>query len=70
MNALSVPLFLPVEYGVFILWQHLLLRRHLGLPPLQGLERLSLLRERLVEGRNHAVHGAQPSSLPHLLELR
>lgn len=37
VNGLPVSLLFPVEYGVFVLGQHLLLRRHLGLPPLQRL---------------------------------
>jgi hypothetical protein len=34
VNGLPVSLLFPVEYGVFVLGQHLLFRRHLGLPPL------------------------------------
>ena len=35
--AFPVCLLLPIEDGVFILWQHLLLPRHLAVPPVDGL---------------------------------
>ena len=69
MNSLAVPLLLPVEYGVFVLGEHLLLCRHLGLPPLKRLESLSLLRQRRVQRGNNAIDGPQTSPLAGLLEF-
>lgn len=37
VNSLPVFLFFPVENGVFILGQHLRLRGHFFLPPLNSL---------------------------------
>jgi hypothetical protein len=39
MYSLPVRLLLPVKDCIFVLWQHLLLSRHLLIPPLHGLVR-------------------------------
>lgn len=70
MNALPVPLFLAVEHGVLVAWQHLSLGRHLGLPRLERLERLPLPREGLVEGVDHGVDGPEALPLAGFLEPR
>lgn len=69
MDAFSILLLLAVEDGVFVLGPHLRLGRHLGLPPLQVLERLALPRQRLVDGRHDGVDGLEAVSLASLLEL-
>lgn len=70
MYSLPVPLLLPVEHSILVLRHHHLLRRHLGLPPLHGWQRLALLGERLVERRDHAVNVPQAQPMSALLELR
>jgi hypothetical protein len=47
--ALPIPLHLAVKDRVFVLWQHLLLSRHLHLPPLDLLHALSSSCERVIE---------------------
>lgn len=42
MNPLPIPLLLPIKNGIFILRPHLLLPRHLRLPPLDLLQRAPL----------------------------
>lgn len=69
MNALSVLLLLPIKHGIFILWQHLLLRRHLRLPPLNRLQSLSPLRQRSVQRRYHAIHRPQSQPVSPLLKF-
>lgn len=67
MNTLPVGLFLLVEDGVLVLGKHLLLTRHLGVPPLNGLGATSLPSKSSTEGINDLVHGAQTLALPGLL---
>lgn len=67
MNALPVGLLLLVEDGVLVLGEHLLLTRHLGVPPLNGLGALSLTGKSSTDGINDSVHGAQALALPGLL---
>lgn len=70
MDALPVSLLLAVEDGVLVLGQHLGLGGHRLLPRLEGGERVALLGERGVEGRDDRVDGPEPPSLPGLLEAR
>lgn len=67
MNALPVALLLLIEQSVLVLWQHLLLARHLRVPPLHGLGALSVARECGADGVDDPVHGAQALALPGLL---
>lgn len=69
VDSLSVLLLLPVEHGVLVLGQHLGLGGHLGLPTLQRLQRLTLLRQRGVDRRNDAIHGPEAQSVSAFLEL-
>ena len=70
MDSLPIPLLLAVENRVLILGPHLRLRRHLGFPSLEDLERLALFGERLVDGCNDGVDSPQTVSLASLLKLR
>lgn len=67
MNALPVGLLLLVEDGVLVLGEHLLLTRHLRIPPLNSLGALSLPGKSSTEGIDDSVHGAQTLALPGLL---
>ena len=67
MDALPVGLLLLVEDGVLVLGQHLLLTRHLGVPPLNSLGSLALTSKSSTEGIDDLVHGAQALALPGLL---
>lgn len=67
MNALPVALLLLVEDGVLVLRQHLLLARHLSVPPLHGLCALSVASKSSAESIDDAVHGAQALALPGFL---
>ena len=69
VNGLSVLLFLAVEDGVFVLWQHLLLGWHLVLPALNRLDLDTLLGERLINDRDDGVDGAKALALAGLLVL-
>lgn len=40
MHPLPIPSHLLIKHCIFILWQHLRLRRHLGLPARNQLDRL------------------------------
>ena len=60
MYPLSIPFFLSVEDRVLVFWAHLCLGGHLGLPPLESLERLSLFRESSVDCRHDVVNGPEP----------
>ena len=68
MNALPIPLLLPIKHGIFILRPHLRLRRHFLFPPLQlrrGLHVVSL--ERIVNSFDHIVNETQTFALTALL---
>lgn len=67
VNALPVALLLLVENGVLVLRQHLLLTRHLSIPPFHSLCTLSVARKGGTEGIDDTVHGAQALALPGLL---
>lgn len=70
MNALPVALLLLVEDGVLVLGQHLLLTRHLRIPPLYSLCTVSVACEGGADGIDDSVHGAQALALPGLLRRR
>lgn len=59
MNALAIPLHLAIKHAVFVLGQHLLLRRHLLLPALDLLQALAHAAQRVVERADDAVDMAQ-----------
>ena len=70
MNALAVVLLLLVEESVLVLGQHLLLARHLLVPPLDSLGVLTIAGECSADGIDDAVHSAQALTLPGLLGRR
>lgn len=63
MNPLPIPLLLPIKNCIFILRPHLLLPRHLRLPPLDLLQRAPLFPERSIEGGDYGVDGAETFAL-------
>lgn len=67
MYALAVLLLLLVKDGVLVLGQHLLLARHLRVPPLDGLGRLAVALQRRADGVDDAVDGAEALALARLL---
>lgn len=69
VNALSVLLLLAIEDGVLVLWNHLLLHRHLALPSLNSFRGLSLLCQCLIYHRDNSVDRAESFTLSRLLEF-
>jgi len=69
VNALAIPLLLPVKHGVLVSGQHLLLRGHLCVPPFQLLQSLALLRQRRIHRRDDIVDGPKALSLSVFLGL-
>lgn len=67
MNPLTIPLFLPIKKGVFILGSHLVLARHLRLPSLKGFCAGVLFREGGVDGGYDCVDGAEAFPLARFL---
>lgn len=71
MDSLAIGPLFPVVDGVFVSGQHLLLPRHLRVPPLYGL---GLWHAIVPEGRAHCVDdlvdGAEAFPLPCLLRAR
>ena len=63
MNALPVLLLLLIEDRVLVLGQHLLLARHLGIPPLNRLGGLSVALECGADGIDDAIDVAQALAL-------
>lgn len=63
MYPLPIPLLLPIKNRIFILRPHLLLPRHLRLPPLNLLHGTPLLLQRRVHARNDAVDSTQAFAL-------
>lgn len=70
MDALSILLLLPVENGVFVFRQHLLLNWHLLLPSLHSLRSNTLLSQSSIHNCDHVVNSAETFPLSCLLELR
>jgi hypothetical protein len=64
---LPIPLHLAIKHAVLVLGQHLLLSRHLHLPPLHLLHALAQSSERVIEGRDDGVDVAQAFALAVLL---
>lgn len=67
MNALAVALLFLVEKSVLVLWQHLFLAGHLGVPPLDSLCALSIASQGSAESIDDTVNGAQTLALPGFL---
>lgn len=71
MNSLPILLLLPIKDGVLVLRHHLLLPRHLRLPPLNrlGCDHAVLLEGR-VQGVDDLVDGAETLALAGFLGSR
>lgn len=67
MYPLAIPLDLAIKHGIFILWQHLLLRGHLDFPALNLLHALAQAAQRRVERADYRVDVAEALALPVLL---
>lgn len=68
MNTLAIPPLLAIKHGVFILWPHLRLRRHLLFPPLQfGCRPHVVLLEGIVDSRYYIVDETEAFALTALL---
>lgn len=63
MNPLPIPLLLPIKNGIFILRPHLLLPRHLRLPPLDLFQRAPLFPQGGIDGGDDGVDGAEAFAL-------
>jgi hypothetical protein len=70
VNALPVSLYFPIEDGVFVPGQHLLLGRHLLLPRLHLLQALAQARERGVDGGHNVIDAPEASTVTVFLVSR
>lgn len=55
MDPLPIPPLLPIKHRVLVLGKHLGLARHLGLPPLDGLQLHTLFLQRIIHDRDDLV---------------
>lgn len=71
MNSLPVLPLLAIKHGIFILWLHLLLARHLRLPALNLVDgRHSVSQQGGLDGINNVIDAAKTAAMAELLGVR